>query len=322
MKLLFIILQMTIMTYNVENMFDTKHDSLKNDSDFLPKSEKHWNTERYYTKVNNVMRTIASAGEDGEWPMLVGLCEVENDYVMRTMTQGARFKKLGYEYVHYESPDPRGIDVALLYRADLFTPLLSRPVGVVLPEEKTTRDLLYVCGTLNDGTLLHVIEVHMPSRRGGAQTTEINRTTVAQKIKIITDSIIAINEDAAIVIMGDMNDNPDDKSIHETLGVMPTGGSEYESGRLYNLTWDGFPMADAQKGSYFHYGEWDQLDQIIVSGALLNGKLSVSIGKKAEVFAPWWLKDKSGAPKRTYQGNTYQGGVSDHFPVRAFMKFR
>ena len=183
MKLLFIMLQMTIMTYNVENMFDTSHDSLKNDYDFTQQSEKQWTHERYYKKINDVMRTIVSAGEDGEWPMLVGLCEIENDFVLRSMTDGSRYRKLGYEYVHHESPDARGIDVALLYRKDMFTPLLSRPVGVKLPDEKDTRDILYVCGTTKDGTILHVIETHMPSRRGGAQATEGNRMTVAEKIK-------------------------------------------------------------------------------------------------------------------------------------------
>jgi len=313
---------MTIMTYNVENMFDTKHDSLKNDYDFMPQAEKQWTRERYYKKVNDVMRTIVSAGEDGEWPMLVGLCEVENDYVMKSMTDSSRYRKLGYGYVHYESPDARGIDVALLYRKDMFTPLVSRPVGVKLPDEKDTRDILYVCGTLNDGTMLHVIETHMPSRRGGAQATEKNRMSVAEKIKMITDSIFALDNDAAIVIMGDMNDRPDDKAMHETLGVMPTGGSIYESGVLYNLTWDGFPTANAQEGSYFHAGEWESLDQIIVSGALLNGKLRIKAKEKADVFDPWWLKNKEGAPKRTYLGNTYQGGTSDHFPVRAFLIYR
>jgi len=319
MKLLFIILQMTIMTYNVENLFDTQHDTLKNDYDFLPQSEKQWNTERYHKKVNDVMRTIVSAGEEGEWPMLVGLCEVENDYVLKSMTELSRYKRLGYGYVHYESPDARGIDVALLYRKEMFTPLLSRPVGVELPDDKPTRDLLYVCGTLKDGTLLHVIQTHMPSRRGGTIVTEKNRMSVAEKIKVITDSIFAIDQNAAIVIMGDMNDNPDDQAIRETLGVMPVGGSVYESGRLYNLCWDGFPMDDAQKGSYKHAGEWETLDQIIVSGALLNGGAKIQVNGKAEVFSPWWLKNGEGAPKRTYLGNSYQGGTSDHFPVRAIL---
>lgn len=308
---------MTIMTYNVENLFDTRHDSLKNDYDFMPQSEKQWTKERYFKKVNDIMRTVVSAGEDGEWPMLVGLCEVENDYVLRSMTEGSRYKKLGYQYIHYESPDARGIDVALLYRTDMFTPLVSRPVGVVLPDDQNTRDVLYVCGTLNDGSLLHVIQTHLPSRRGGAQATEKNRMTVAEKIRLITDSIFALDNDAAIVIMGDMNDNPDDKSMVKSLGVMPTGGSVYESGRLYNLTWDGFPTEDAHEGSYFHSGEWECLDQIIVSGALLNGHLNVRASEKASVFNPWWLKNKEGSPKRTYLGNTYQGGASDHFPVRA-----
>lgn len=311
---------MTIMTYNVENLFDTQHDSLKNDYEYLPQSEREWTKERYYKKVNQVMRTIVSTGEEDNWPMLVGLCEIENDYVLRTMTQGSRYKKLGYEYVHYESPDTRGIDVALLYRSDMFTPLISRPIGIKLPDEKATRDVLYVCGTLSNGTILHVIETHLPSRRGGAQATEKNRTTVAKKIKMITDSIFALDIDAAIVIMGDMNDNPDDKAMHETLEVMPTGGSNYESGKLYNLTWDGFPIEEAQNGSYYHSGVWDQLDQIIVSGALLNGRLNIKVEPKAEVFSPWWLKDNKGTPKRTYIGNIYQGGTSDHFPVRATIK--
>lgn len=320
MKLLFIILQMTIMTYNVENMFDTKHDSLKNDREYLPQSEKQWNTERYHKKVNDVMRTIVSAGKEGDWPMLVGLCEIENDYVLHGMTEYSRYKKLGYKYVHYESPDARGIDVALLYREDMFTPLLSRPVGVELPDDKPTRDLLYVCGVLNDGTILHVIQTHMPSRRGGAMATEKNRMTVAKKIKMITDSIFALDTDAAVVIMGDMNDNPDDEAVHETLKVMPTGGNVYESGKLYNLCWDGFPTDDATSGSYFHAGEWESLDQIIVSGALLNGVLNIRVSGKAEVFNPWWLRSADGTPKRTYLGDTYQGGISDHFPVRAVLR--
>jgi len=322
MKLLVIILQMTIMTYNVENLFDTQHDTLKNDYEYMPQSGKQWTKWRYYKKVNDIMRTIVSAGEEGEWPMLVGLCEIENDSVLRCMTEGSRYKKLGYQYVHYESPDERGIDVALLYRRDMFTPLLSRPVGVVLPDEKPTRDLLYVCGTLKNGTILHVIQAHMPSRRGGTQATEKNRMTVAEKIKVITDSIFAIEEDPAIIIMGDMNDNPDDKAIEKTLGVMPTGGSVYESGRLYNLVWDGFPVEGADEGSYYHSGEWERLDQIIVSGALLNGRAKVQAEKKAEVFDAWWLQSKDGTPKRTYLGDTYQGGASDHFPVKVGLTSR
>ena len=118
---------MKIMTYNVENLFDTQHDSLKNDKEFLPNSELHWTNKRFYDKLHEVMQVIVGLGDD-ELPLLVGLCEVENDFVLKAMTQFDPYDQLGYDYVHYEGPDARGIDVALLYQKDKFTPLASRPI--------------------------------------------------------------------------------------------------------------------------------------------------------------------------------------------------
>lgn len=302
------------MTYNVENLFDTVHDENKNDYEFLPQSERHWTRQRYFRKVENVMKVIVSAGEAGELPAIVGLCEIENDYVLRTMTKSRPYNRLGYDYVHYESPDARGIDVALLYRPELFTPLGSRPIQVKIGE-KFSRDLLYMCGELGDGTILHVVEAHFPSRRGGAAASEEHRVDAARELRRIVDSVFNFNPDAAIIIMGDFNENPDDEATAEVLRAMPCGGSEYLSGELYNLTWDGYPTTDLREGSYWFGNHWEQLDQIIVSGSLLNGRCPLQLRRRAEVFRPRWIKDKKGHPTRTYQGPVYKGGVSDHFPM-------
>ena len=310
---------MKIMTYNVENLFDTQHDSLKNDKEYLPNSELRWTNDRFYEKLHEVMQVIVGLGEDN-LPLLVGLCEVENDFVLKAMTQFDPYDQLGYDYVHYEGPDARGIDVALLYQKDKFTPLASRPKPVHLPNGQSGRDLLYTCGTLSDSTFLHIIQVHFPSRREGALASEPNREAAAKAVRKVVDEIQMVDSQAAIIIMGDFNDNPSDKVPTTTLSALPYTSGSFEDLKLYNLCWDGYPFENREIGSYFHDGEWDMLDQIIVSGALLNGNLSVRVMPEAEVYHPKWIskRDKRTGemiPKRTYVGPFYQGGVSDHFPV-------
>ena len=317
---------MKIMTYNVENLFDTQHDSLKNDKEYLPNSELRWTNDRFYEKLHEVMQVIVGLGEDN-LPLLVGLCEVENDFVLKAMTQFDPYDQLGYDYVHYESPDARGIDVALLYQKDKFTPLASRPIPVHLPNGQCGRDLLYTCGTLSDSTFLHIIQVHFPSRREGALASEPNREAAAKTVRKVVDEIQLVDSQAAIIIMGDFNDNPSDKVPTTTLSALPYTSGSFEDLKLYNLCWDGYPFENKDIGSYFHDGEWDMLDQIIVSGALLNGNLSVRIMPEAEVYHPKWIskRDKRTGemiPKRTYVGPFYQGGVSDHFPVFMEMFFK
>jgi hypothetical protein len=310
---------MKIMTYNVENLFDTQHDSLKNDKEYLPNSELRWTNDRFYEKLHEVMQVIVGLGEDN-LPLLVGLCEVENDFVLKAMTQFDPYDQLGYDYVHYEGPDARGIDVALLYQKDKFTPLASRPIPVHLPNGQSGRDLLYTCGTLSDSTFLHIIQVHFPSRREGALASEPNREVAAKTVRKVVNEIQMVDSQAAIIIMGDFNDNPSDKVPTTTLSALPYTSGSFEDLKLYNLCWDGYPFENREIGSYFHDGEWDMLDQIIVSGALLNGNLSVRVMPEAEVYHPKWIskRDKRTGemiPKRTYVGPFYQGGVSDHFPV-------
>lgn len=317
---------MKIMTYNVENLFDTKHDSLKNDTEYLPDSELRWTNKRFYDKLHEVMQVIIGVGGD-ELPLLVGLCEVENNFVLDIMTKSDPYNQLGYDYVHYEGPDTRGIDVALLYQKDKFTPLASRPIPVNLPNGQETRDLLYTCGTLSDSTMLHIIQVHFPSRREGALASELNREAAAKMARKVVEEIQEVDSQAAIIIMGDFNDNPSDRVPTTTLAALPYTSGSFEDLKLYNLCWDGTSFENKDIGSYFHDGEWDMLDQIIVSGALLNGNLSVRIMPEAEVYHPKWIskRDKRTGemiPKRTYVGPFYQGGVSDHFPVFMEMFFK
>ncbi len=317
---------MKIITYNVENLFDTQHDSLKKDTEYLPNSELRWTNKRFYDKLHEVMQVIVGVGGD-ELPLLVGLCEVENNFVLDIMTKSDPYDQLGYDYVHYEGPDARGIDVALLYQKDKFTSLASRPIPVNLPNGQRGRDLLYTCGTLADSTLLHIIQVHFPSRREGALVSEPNREATAKVVREVVDSVQMIDPQAAVVIMGDFNDNPSDKVPTTTLAALPYTSGLFEDMKLYNLCWDGYLFENKEIGSYFHNGEWDMLDQIIVSGALLNGNLSVRIMPDAEVYHPKWIskRDKRTGemvPKRTYVGSFYQGGVSDHFPVFVEMFFK
>lgn len=312
---------MKIMTYNVENLFDTQHDKGKDDYEFLPDSKRKWNNTRYYHKIHNIMQTITNIG-GWEPPMLVGLCEIENDNVLNAMTKYPPYSNLKFKYIHYESPDNRGIDVALLYNTTLFTPVHSEPIHVLLPDGIFSRDILYVKGVDYVGDTLHVFQVHFPSRREGEFATISNRVTAASILKEHVDSILLENPNSGIIIMGDFNDNPSDFSPTTILGAKPFVQNKYCNDSLYNLCWDGYIYEDKDEGTYFHQGTWDCLDQIIVSGALMNGNLKIKFDKHAKIFNPRWLskwnkKSNSNIPKRTYAGPTYIGGTSDHYPIYA-----
>ncbi len=316
---------MRIVTYNVENLFDTKHDSTKNDVEFLPNGDKHWTQTRFRNKINNISRVIASIGE---WkaPMLVGLCEVENDYVLKSLVNYGPLNEIGYDYLHYESEDRRGIDVAMLYRPEMFTPIVSMPIEVYIGEKASTRDILYVCGELKGGAKLHVFQVHFPSRRGGERETEEKRISVAKTLRASVDSIFEGNKDAAIVIMGDFNDYPNSVSVADVLYARDYDikNGDASRGYLYNLTYE---LHKKGEGSYCIRGEWVMLDQIIVSGALLNGAIGVGVDKEmgAQIFEEEWMmkydeRQMDSVPKRTYNGMRYEGGYSDHLPVYVDLK--
>lgn len=313
-----------VMFWNVENLFDTKRDSLKQDEEFTPASVRRWNMKRYKKKMADVARVITAVGE-WEPPALVGLCEVENDGVLRHLTRYSPLKSHGYRYVMTESADWRGIDVALLYQADKFKLLNHTYIRPDLgPNERPTRDILHVTGMVPTQDTLDVFVVHFPSRSGGEQASEPKRLLAARLLKNAVDSLVHSRRDARIIIMGDFNDYPENRSIREVLGVGFPG--EEEVG-LYHLlaqkTESKRGKMNDECGSYKYQGEWGWLDHLIVSAKLLEPKarFRADKAKAGSVRLPFLLveDERFGGmqPFRTYNGMQYRGGYSDHLPVWA-----
>ena len=308
----------TVMSYNVENLFDTEDDPEKADEGFTPEGEYHWTKSRLYKKLNNLARVIIAAGE-WEMPGLVGLCEVENDRVLEMLLNYTPLKRGDYRYIHHESPDPRGIDVALLYRPGFFSLLAHRAVPVKDSTGNTlkTREILFVSGRLPNSDTLHVFINHWPSKYGGVAASLPRRFAAARTLRRLTDSLRAARQHH-ILIMGDLNDNPFDLSVKEILGACPDTNHSCPSG-LFNLMapW----MRKPNTGSHKFQGKWDIIDHIIVSESLATcrGRLCMP---KAEIFAPSFLLTPDEAYTgdrifRTYNGMRYEGGFADHLPVRA-----
>lgn len=308
-----------VMSWNVENLFDTRHDSLKNDREFLPDALRHWHYGRYKKKLDNVARVIIAVGE---WtpPALVGFCEVENDSVLRDLTRYSSLKEQGYRYVMTNSPDERGIDVALLYQRDRFKLLTHRSIRISTfsKQNRPTRDILHASGLLLTGDTLDVLVCHLPSRSGGARESEPYRLFVAGKLKVQADSLIAARRHPKLIIMGDFNDYPTNQSIARVLEAVAPPQSPIPN-KLYHL----FARKALRRdfGSYKYQGEWGLLDHLIVSGTLLDASANFFTDEsKAEVsHLPFLLTkdEKYGGlqPFRTYYGMKYQGGYSDHLPV-------
>ncbi len=309
-----------VMFWNVENLFDTSHDDGKNDEEFTASGKMHWDTGKMKRKLDNIARVIAIAG-DSLPPAIVGLCEVENDNVMTNLTRWSPLGNLGYRYIMTSSADKRGIDVALLYQPDLFRLISQEAITPIIKGQPFVRDILHVSGMIPTGDTLDIIVAHLPSRREGAKVTEPRRIAVAQRIRSISDSITCLRGKPHIIIMGDFNDYPTNNSIKRGIkAVAPESNPNPNS--LYHL----FLTQQHQKGesgSYKYQGLWDFLDHIIVNGMLLDSKQSVytSSDKAGELRIPFLLtEDKrygGTKPFRTYNGPTYNGGISDHLPVYA-----
>jgi predicted extracellular nuclease len=311
-----------IMCYNVENMFDNKDDSLYNDSEYLWGGIKGWNYERYRQKLSNIAKTIIALGQ---WtpPAIIGLCEIENANVLNDLIYKTGLNNIGYKFVQYDSPDVRGIDVAMLYQPNLFKVINSHPIKVLFPNSyATTRDILYISGKFNNSDTLHIFINHFPSRLGGELESEPRRLNAAQYLRNAVDSVLAIDSNAAVLIMGDFNDFPNNDAITKTLNAIELQKDTIAT-QLYNLSVETHRKGEI--GTYKHNTEWGVLDQMIVSGALLNNshKLSV-LPQSFRVFAPDWLMEDDKTvglrPFRTYIGMTYNNGYSDHLPV--FVKIK
>lgn len=317
-----------IMTYNVENLFDCRHDSLKDDREFLPDAVRRWNYFKYKKKLDDIARVITAVG-GWKAPALVALCEVENDSVLTDLTRHSALREHKYRYLMTSSADKRGIDVALLYQRGLFKPLFQQNLQVDKPDKQSrpTRDILHVGGLLLNKDTLDVLVAHFPSRSQGAKLTAPYRRKAAERIKQTTDSLFRIRRHAQIVVMGDFNDYPQSPSIRETLQAtaIPSCPDSIDGHRLYHLLANK-AASRKRSGSYKYRGAWQWLDHILVSGTLLCPKAALHTSEEqADVFAPSFLLTddlKFGGlqPFRTYYGMKYQGGFSDHLPVYAEFK--
>ena len=309
-----------IAFYNCENLFDTEHDSLKRDYDFTPDGRYHWTTYKYWTKQKHIAKAISAIG-GWEAPAIVGLAEVENQHVLINLVYNTNLKTHHYQIIHHESPDRRGIDIAMIYRPDKVEIIEEKAIPVRFPFDTATRtrDILYVKARILFGDTLIILFNHWPSRWGGQFQTEEKRIFVARKVKHITDSIMRDNPCAKIIVMGDLNDSPSNKSLAEGLEVKSPGA--YTKQPLIDLM---IPYEEQGTGTHYHVGEtggsWTVLDHIIVSrGLLWDCEGAYVKDGQAYIFRAPFLLEKNvqnqTIPNRTYHGMKYHGGFSDHLPV-------
>jgi len=308
-----------IMFYNCENLFDIYNDSLTSDEEFLPEGERHWTNNRFYKKLQNTFKVIMAVGA-GENPAIIGLCEIENRFVLEKLVFDTPLKNSDYRIIHHDSPDRRGIDVGLLYRKNFFTPLYDEAINITFPFDTAskTRDILFVKGLLPNGDTLYVFVNHWPSRYGGYMPTLDKRNFAAGVLKSKTDSLFQKNPEALIVIMGDLNDSPNDESLAKVL-MAKNPEEKSPKPELFNLML--VKQEDWPFGTLKYRESWDIFDQLIVSGKLLNDSSKVQVPKAgAHIFHESFLLEPDETflgqrPFRTYNGFKYSGGFSDHLSI-------
>ena len=307
-----------VMCYNVENYFDIVDDSLSNDKEFLPNGMRGWTYAKYQQKQANISKVITAIG-GWEAPALVGLCEVESRKGLVDLSRYSGLKNLKYKFIHHDSPDARGVDVALLYQPNEFKPLHDEVIGIHFPgsPNSKTRDILFVSGIVPSNDTLHLFVCHFPSRLGGALESENKRVYVATVLRAKVDSIFKTSPAPKILIMGDFNDYPTNKSILDVLSAQAVPNAPSPQ-KLYNLM---YQLHRNGKGTNKHNGEWGALDQMIVSGSLLETKKSFYTEEKdCHIFdAAFLLEDDpvylGKQTFRTYIGMKYHNGFSDHLPI-------
>jgi len=302
----------TIMFWNLENYFDTFNDPTTSDDEFTPFGNMHWSWKKYITKRNNIAKTIISAGKNnskGEinYPFLIALAEVENRFVLEQLVRSTPLSLINYGIIHRDSPDERGIDVALLYRKDVFRPLSVEFIDVVLlPDSSSkTRLILYTKGVFEDLDTLHLFVNHWPSKFGGEAISLPNRVAAAKALKNKCDSIFNKNCNANILLTGDFNDTPDAvcfKDFNNFLNLSKKFSTKGE-------------------GTIKYRGKWEMIDQFFISKNLINKNEPIFCDPSSmKIYRPGFLletdKEFLGVkPKRCYIGPRYNGGISDHLPI-------
>lgn len=316
----------TIAFYNVENLFDTINDPITYDDDRTPEGKDHWTETIYQDKVSNIARVIADIGADftKNSPAIIGLAEIENRKTVEALANDPQLLPKDYGIVHYDSPDRRGIDVALLYQKRLFKPLSTSKHELLIYEidnpskRKFTRDQLLVSGLL-DGDMIHIIVNHWPSRSGGEAKSRKKRMDAASLTKKITDSLQSNDPYAKIIIMGDLNDDPTNASVKKVLQTQHKI-KKLRDKELYN------PMESMFKkgiGTLAYRDGWNLFDQIIISAPLLDDDYTSFRYYKAGIYNKSYLSNPKGRykgyPYRSFANGGYTGGYSDHFPVYIYL---
>ena len=306
----------TFMFYNTENFFDCENDSLTMDDEFTPDGDRRWNQSRMYAKADRLSKVILAAGK---WnpPVFVGLCETENLKVLEFLTKQTSLNKYNYKIIQKDSPDERGIDVAFIYRPDLFYPFDYQAIAIIDPSDKSfrTRDILQISGVLLGCDTVHVFINHWPSRYGGIMETKrlrgLSAEALKKSIRVLYEKYMA----PKIICTGDFNDNPKDESLAGVFDAVETDHPD-KRGEMINLS---FKWLSNKVQTLKNQYSWEVFDQWIVSDYFIK-KNNCFVFSKAEIFDAGYLLEPDlnfggQKPKRTYIGFKYQEGFSDHLPV-------
>jgi endonuclease/exonuclease/phosphatase family metal-dependent hydrolase len=306
----------TLAFYNLENLFDYREDAAVCDDGFLPKSERRWTKKRYEDKILKLGQVISQIGDPSYEtpPAIIGLAEVENKAVLHDLTQSKYLRHHNYGFVHYDSQDERGIDVALLYHRDVFELMHAETFSVYLEKEPGvqyfTRDILLVSGELHSEKI-HLIVNHWPSRFEGLETSAIKRMAVAKKVLKIIEQLQFDDPKAKILVMGDFNDDPDNDSMKHLVD---------EAGLVNAME----TLRSYSRGSHKHRFKWHLFDQILLTSNFFESRSNQLKYDKADIYDPQYLKTYEGRfkgqPFGTFVGTKYKGGFSDHFPVYLCLK--
>lgn len=309
-----------IVFWNVENLYDPYDDTTKLDDEFTSAGVKHWTWSKFSAKLNHVGKTLLAIGE---WdpPAIVGLCEVENVYVLKRLIYDTPLRTWNYRFIHHESPDLRGVDAALLYRPSRFRIIDSRSFSIRFPFDTAvqTREILQVNGILFDSDTLTVFINHWPSRRGGYLGSQPRRNYVASVLRKLIDSVQQAKPDANILVMGDFNDEPENESLKQVL-MAQTESSMGDDRTMFNLM--GIRNRIRKEGTLKYRDQWSTFDQFIVSGTLMRGAAGIRSGQEqVRIIRASFLLEEDVAYlgeklNRTYAGPKYHGGFSDHLPIR------
>jgi len=306
-----------IAFYNVENLFDIYDDPKTYDEEFTPTGKKHWDKKRYEKKLNDLSWVLSNL--NSELPAIIGLSEVENRKVVEDLANTKLLKAGNYEVVHEESHDMRGIDVALMYRSDLFEYISHKSTAIHVKEEPSSklRDILCVKGKFKGSDeIFHIFVNHWKSRRGGREETEFKRIACAETLKKEVDKLLSKNKDANIIILGDLNDEPENKSVNKVL-FATNNTKSVKSNELYNLLYN---KSIKGKGTNSRNYKWFMLDNLIVSQSLVDDKDFYVENKEGQIFKDnkilyYNAKANFKVPNKTYGGKNYYGGYSDHLAI-------